>query len=308
MGVGKWLKRKTAILGLAMSNVEKNAFSQNTEGLSQNVAQERRHTQGTLMDALIHGEVTQEVKELRWRMYKTFEESKKYAVSFDKNGKPIPRTDIGDIKVDQFDDYPVEMVIPNNEITIDLIKSIENINSSSEDVIKNEDEDGQVISATHGEISGIEYFTKNKGEKPILVYRKALAKFEIEKYTTKLIVRTISETEKLLEFYVSMYPDENNRTTRLFISDVKKAIKNPRSSDMLDISEVGFITDNCIGVSDFMEFQYKIKTFDKIVEFNGSYVIKFKAKAKVNGLNIIEKYRETELDEKYNNKEKRKRK
>lgn len=309
MKLNKWLKRKAALIGLAMSNVEKNAFKQSGDNLGANIAQERRHTQGTLMDALLHGEITAEVKELRWRMYQTFKESKKFNVAFDKNGKPIPRTDLLNIKTDQFDEYPVELLVYNGEITKDVLNTLENDNIKLlDDAVKNYNEDGELISATHGKIDAIQYFTQNKGEKPILVYRKALVKFDIEKYTSKLIVRTISETEKLLEFYVNMYPDEDNRTSRLFISEVKKAIANPRASNMLEIDEVGFITDNSIGAPDFLEFQYKITSFDKIVEFNGNYVIKFKANAKVNGRSIIEEYRDIELDKKYEKKEKRKKK
>ncbi len=309
MGVGKWLKRKTALIGLAMSNVEKNAFKQSGDNLGSNIAQERRHTQGTLMDALLHGEITAEVKELRWRMYNTFSKSKEFAVAFDKNGKAIPRTDLISIKVDQFDEYPIELLVPNGEITKDVLNTLDNKNIDLlEDAVKNYNEDDEIISATHGSINAIEYFSQNKGEKPILVYRKALVKFDIEKYTTKLIVRTISKTEKLLEFYVSMYPDEDNRTTRLFISEIKKAIANPRASNMLEIDEVGFITDNCIGAPDFLEFQFKINSFDKIVEFNGNYVIKFKADAMVNGVSVIEEYRDLALDKKYETKEKRKKK
>ena len=58
-----------------------------------------------------------------------------------------------------------------------------------------------------------------------------------------------------------MYPDEYDRKTRLFISEVKKAIENPMSVNMLDIEEVIFVTYKSIGVDDFLEFKssYKIQ-------------------------------------------------
>lgn len=56
-----WIKRKAAMLSLAMANVEKNSLSQIGDSIESNVNQERRHTQGTLLDGMIHGELTQEV-------------------------------------------------------------------------------------------------------------------------------------------------------------------------------------------------------------------------------------------------------
>ena len=102
---------------------------------------------------------------------------------------------------------------------------------------------------------------------------------------------------------MSIYPDEYDRTSRMFLSELKRVIKNPRISDMIEISGVGFTTYKSIGVKDFHQYQYKITGFDKVVEFNGHYVIKFKADVIVNGEYLLEKYRLKELDEKYSKKE-----
>ena len=155
--------------------------------------------------------------------------------------------------------------------------------------IKNEK--GEVESATHGEVKAEEYFAKLKGEHPIKINRSALPKFELERFTKKMCVRVINENERLLEFYVSMYPDEFNRTTRLFISDVKKAITNPRQADFLEFNGVEFITYKTIGVDDFLHYSYTNVKLDKIVEYNGHYVIKFKADVLVNAHNIFDQYK-----------------
>ena len=74
---------------------------------------------------------------------------------------------------------------------------------------------------------------------------------------------------------------------------------------MLEIKSVEFVTYKSLGVSDFLEFQYEIESFDKIIEFNGSYVIKFIAKVIVNGEDIMEEHRVEELDKKYADKAKK---
>lgn len=318
MDISKWMKRKMAMLSLAMAGVEKNALGQNKEQLDSPVGQERRHTQGQLMDSLKQGIITEEVMNLRWRTYKILQATEGITadiIGYDDDKMPITRirkTDkkrgLEKIKTDTIDKYSLEMVVDNTPIVTGGNDMMDNKNLNIldlNDVILNKNDKGEVISATHGEIKGEEYYATTKGETPIKIHRECLPKFEIETYTKKLHIRNMGGKERLLEFFVSMYPDEDNRRSRLFISDVKKAIQNSRTADMLDILKVGFITYKTLGVDDFLEYQYEIKGFDKIIEFNGNYVIKFKAEVVVDGREILDEYRVDELDNKYKNKEKK---
>lgn len=320
-----WVSRKIAMVSLAMANVEKNALSQSSEPLSTDTTKFQRHTQGQLADSLINGVVTQEVMDLRWRTYKIMRETEGVTAEitgYDDDGMPIvkmskrnKKAGLKKVKMDEFDNYPLEMIIDNSELVLGGNQAMDNENISIlDEVIINEtigpkDDDrepGKVEwSATHGTIGGVEYYATNKAERPIIIIREELPQFMIENFTKKLNVRTINEEEKLLEFYVSKYPDEYNRTSRLFISEVKKLIETPRTSTTLEIKGVNFITYKCMGVDDFLEFEYEITSFDKIVEFNGFYVIKFIAKTKIDGEDILNKHRMTELDKKYENKEKK---
>ena len=74
---------------------------------------------------------------------------------------------------------------------------------------------------------------------------------------------------------------------------------------MLNIKGVEFVTYKSLGVSDFLEFKYEIESFDKIIEFNGFYVIKFIANVVIDGEDITEIHRVEELDKKYNEKAKK---
>lgn len=317
MNVSQWIRRRIAILSLAMAGVEKGLLGQKGENLSEDINQEQRHTQGTLADSLKQGQITQEVRNLRWRTYKVLKATDNINAEikgYDDKGQPIytiRKTDkkkgLNKIKLDVFDKFMLEMVVDNSPIVTSGNDAMDNDNIEllSEAIINHNDK-GEVISATHGTISGEQYFATNKSEIPVKIVRENTPKFEIETYTKRLNIRTISKTERLLEFYVSMYPDEYNRRSRFFISDLKKAIENPRTSDMLDIYGVEFVTYKTLGSDDFLEYQYAIKSFDKIVEFNGYYVIKFIAEVVVNGKDILENHREVELDIKYDNKEKKK--
>lgn len=316
MAVGKWLKRKMAIISLAMAGVEKNALGQNKEQLDAPVAQERRHNQGTLADSLKQGKITQEVMDLRWRTYKVLQASEGVSaeiIGYDEDNNPITRvikTDkkrgLSKVKMDDFDKYNIEMVVDNTPIVTSGNDMMDNDKIELLDkAVINYNDKGEIISATHGEISGDEYYA-TKGVYPITIVRDGLPKFDIETYAKKLYVKIINKNERLLEFHISKYPDEYDRRTRLLISEIKKAMANPRNSTLLDIKEVGFITYKTLGANDFLQYNYKVTSFDKIIDFNGHYVIKFKADIDINGINIVDEFRQEALDAKYENKEKKK--
>lgn len=310
-----WFNRRMAMLSLAMSNVEKNALGQQGETLSSDVNQVQRHTQGQLADSLKHGEITQEVMDLRWRTYKILRESEGVTaeiVGYDEDGMPIVKTKkvnkklgLNKIKLDPSDKYKLEMVIDNSEIVIGGNQAMDNENISIlDEVLKSENENGDIV-ATHGIIDSVEYFATNKSERPIIISRETIPNFYLENFTIKMNVRTINETDKLLEFYVSKYPDEYNRTSRLFISEIKKIMTENHQSTMLEFNGVNFITYKSLGADDFLEYEYNNIVFDKVVEFNGYYVIKFNAKLKTNGNDILATHRVAELDKKYDLKAKK---
>jgi len=314
--IKRWFVSKMATISLAMANVEKNALGQSAEPLSTDTAKFQRHTQGQLADSLINGVITQEVMDLRWRTYKIMRETEGVTAEidgYDEDGIPIVKTrkinvksGLKKVKLDTFDDYPLEMIIDNSELVLGGNQAMDNENISIlDEVMENFNDTGELVSVTHGTIDSIEYYATNKSERPIIISRNQIPKFKLETYTKKLNVRKINDTERLLEFYVSKYPDEYNRTSRLFLSDLKKAIIEPEKSTILEINTVNFITYKSMGVYDFLEFEYNIISYDKIIEYNGFYVIKFIAEINIDGRDILDEHRIVELDKKYENKEKK---
>jgi hypothetical protein len=313
--IKNWFTKQIARLMISTANVEKNAFGQSGETLESDTAKYQRHTQGMLADSLVNGEITQEVLNLKWRTYKILKATngvKSTIIGYDEDGMPIVKTTkknnklgLKKIKVDNYDDYKLEMVLDNSEIALNTTDIMDNDNLSILDtVMQNYDDDGNVISASHAVIGSTELMAIEKGERPIKITREYAPNFFLENYTKKLNVRKINKKERLLEFYVSSYPDEYNKHTRLFLNNLKKAISNPKQS-FLELNGIEFITYKTIGVEDFLLFKYDNLKFDKIVEFNGFYVIKFKAEIKINGEDILNEHRVEELDEKYRTKAKK---
>lgn len=313
--ISTWLSRQIGSLMLATAKVEQNALSQEGQSLGTEASKFQRHSQGTLADDLVNGVITQEVKDLRWRMYKVLEASAKVSAKvvgdLDSGEYEIETyisegTDVilNKVKLDSSDDYKLEMVVDAEAIRKGREEAL-NVDVVDTGLAEEEfiDEDGNtrktlgVISNEDNEYHDIEY--------PIKVDREDTPKFYIEKFTKKLNVRIIDETHRLLEFYISKYPSEYDRKTYLLVSELKRAMANPRATNILHIDNIGFVSYRTIGVNDFRVFEYKVVEFDKIVEFDGYFVIKFKCEVTTNGEYLLEKYREADLDNKYENKERK---
>ena len=310
-----WFKNQITRFMISISNVEKNAFGQNGDTLESDITKTQRHTQGQLADSLINAEITQEVLNLKWRTYKILKASsgvKSTIVGYDENNMPIVKTTkrnnkagLKKIKLDDFDNYKLEMVLDNSEIALNTTDMFVNEHLEIlDDVLENYDDNGDLISVGHATIGANELSIIEKGDRPIRLQRKEFPNFLLENFTKKLNIRKIKKDERLLEFYVSMYPDEYNKNSKLFLSSIKKVMSGKKES-FLEFDNVEFLTYRTIGADDFLLYNYEIIEFDKIVEFNGFYVIKFKTKLVVDGLDILEEHKVDELEKKYENKDKK---
>lgn len=349
-----WFKKQFIAISMAMGNVEKQVLTQDGFDLSNNSGTHQSKNQNSLMGALLRGELTQEVKELRWAMYKAFRESKSRRLIplLDEEGKPKTDADgnviftveysgdeakLRQIKTDETDEYKLIMVVDNAIITksnLEVFDSVDGTLDTDEELLVNAKETkgnlgSNITIDTEDKVdSGYELneslfikktdevnvygFVKdnrNGGyEKPINITREVPPKFKIENYAEKLHVKSVDEVngEFLLEFYLSKYPDPHDRKTNLLISDIKKIIEKYRYNSMLDFKSVEYVTNNTVGVQDYLYFKFDIIKFEKITEFNRFYVIKFLAKVIENGIDLVEQYVSPEMEEKYNNKAEKK--
>lgn len=293
----KWFKRKIAIFSLSLYNVEKNMLNNTGSMMDSDTSKHQKLTQGRLSDALINGEVTESVKELRWRTYKILNESQNLStkiVGYDEDNLPITVTtskfsNIRKLKVDDADSYKPVMVIKNDPIIVSSTDMMNALDINEDNVLI----DFNTINS------------QNEVEFPIEIERDDVTALEIEKYSQKLVIREITEKDFLLEFYVPIYSDEFNRKSNFLLSEIKKIMKKPLFSSLTNIKKVKFITNKSVGVRDNLFFEYDIVSFDKIVIFNGFYVVKFKSKVNINGNDITLAFLNESLEDKYTNKEKK---
>lgn len=328
-----WIKKQIANIALAIGNIEKNTLGQENIDGGIETGKHQRLNQNSVMDALLRGEVTEEVEKLRWRIYKTMSSMKNYGskvIGYTDDGYPIMETFyIGDeeklskVKLDPSDNYQLIMVVDNTNISAGIHSAL-----NQDITIYNESEKSENTNVVDATILEIEDLVNEQSDVnlkidkantigelknnnvelnlPLNIGREHRPKFKLENHTKKLYIRKISHNKFLLEFFISKYPEQFDKKHHFFLSDIKKIIDNPsRYNSTIDFNTVSFITNNTIGVPDFLEFEYTINKFDKIVEFNGFYVVKFISEVTTEARSIIDQFKNSELDEKYNNKEKR---
>lgn len=245
-------------------------------------------TQGThaLAKALLKGELTEEVKQLRYRTYKVDREAKKYKYFAPtlalkkKEGKD--NKFISYDKSDGLDVITIQDNYPLTESIVDALNQIENGGRG------------------------------NRAKYKIEIKRSLVTRFRIEEFLKKLVVKRIDETHAMLDFYFSKYPEKfynngNDKSFRskAFINELEKIRNNLTKSDILEMEQVRFVTNHAYHQDDLIEFVFKNISFNGITEFDGDYVLKFKSSIEHDGVDLTSAYYNKTMDEKYKNKEKK---
>jgi hypothetical protein len=245
-------------------------------------------TQGThaLSRALLKGELTEEVKQLRYRTYKVDRESKKYKYFAPtlalkkKEGKD--NKFISYDKTDGLDVITIQYNYALSEDTLDAIKQIEN--------------------------GGRGGRTKYKIE----ITRNFAPRFRMEEFLKKVAVKRFDETHAILDFYFSKYPErffnsseDKSFRSKAFIHEIERIKDNGVKSDILEMEQMRFVTSHAYKQEDLMEFVFRNLWFKEVSEFDGDYILRFKASIEHDGYDLTAAYYNKKMDEKYKNKEKK---
>lgn len=263
-------------LVFAFKNVEDMTLHSGGAGEGDGTSEERIIQSNSVAHALLRGEVTKEVDELRYRTYFIDQEAKKFEYFSPTLAlKHETKQDRRDLKYDDSDG-------------LELITMQEN----------------KVIVKSLYEMMYKESKT-NKLRYVINIERDFVPRFYIEEFTKRIDVKKIDDTHAIIELYVSKYEDTLNFKSRPFISELKRIHEQKIKSDIIDFEELTFVTKNAYKLEDLNKFVFKNIFFKEIKEFDGNYIVKFKATYEQTALVLTEKYFNEEVDNKYKNKEKK---
>lgn len=226
--------------------------------------------------ALLKGEITQEVEELRYRTYRVDGESKKYEYYAPTLALKHDKQDTKFMKYDESDGLELITIQPNSVMV-------------------------ETVSETLNQVGG-------RGKRPqyrIKIKRNFVPRYKIEEYITRLDVKKLDDTHVILDAYVSKYPNDKDFKSKGFIREIEKVRDEKIKTDIFDYEEISFVTSHAYKIDDMVKFVFKNIWFKNIVEFDGHYIVKFKASLEQTTTDLTKKYFSKTMYEKYKNKVKK---
>lgn len=240
-------------------------------GIQQNQVMEAER----LSKALLKGEVTQQVKELRHRTYATANESQRY-------------TYLGNGYAAKIDSFKNEQLPP-----------LENSENMKIKYLQHND----VIETTITDDIAQEGYGKDASN-ILKIDRNFIPRFKLEKMATQLVIKEIKKGDSRVrvDIYVSMYPKQfMERYWKSFLSEMKRIKDGYSKSDILDFQSIKFTTYHAYGLLDGVEITLMNPSYVGINEYDGYYVLKYDMDIETN--NIIAQFFDPVMQAKYDNHE-----
>ena len=235
----------------------------------------------SLYEALLRGEVTQEVIEARHEMYYSERRSHDYIYNGGGRAAKLNRVFDYDGNIENSDGHRVQIVQDNKldmanyeDYGIDInYEATNNIYGT----IKNED------------ISKKAYTVK--------VLYDFIPKFRLEEHIKKVVVK-ICDDKRIVDLYFSKYPIEFDRISRQFVNAMTAIYVGDVRSELLEINSISFVTKNAYGSDDLIRYSYNNFEFKDIIEFDGSYVLRFLCDVVEDGTDLIEEFYDETTEQK----------
>ena len=276
---------------LAMKGVEDIMLKQKTT-TSETPAVQQKQTFNLLAEALLRGEVTEEVELLRDRMYFVSEESKKKDML---NAESIVDRGSGRILVD------ITTTNEGETKRSDKIKKIK-INNSGKPIVYEDGITNLILSMRE------KLFTEgivDEEKKLIQLEWGFTPKYKIEKYITNISVREDNEKNKIVDVYIPMAFDKTSNVESFLVNELKRLKEKLCGPTSFLFDTISFITEDAYGCEDLNLFEYKTISFNSINTFKDKYVLSYNVSPVIEREKVTDKYIKPELREKYAKKEKK---
>lgn len=261
-----------------LKNTEDDIFKQKSTLSESNTIQQKMQM-NDLGDALLKGEVTEEVEMLRDRTYFVSDESKKFKVIVDAIGtskavKSITKTNIPVVFSEE--GFDIVLVTDNNEIATGVVESLKYVG---------------------------EYGIPNTY--PLTFEYEYSPKFKLKDYVKKLVLRKNESGEFRIDLYVPKYSGSFERLEKLFDTEINKSKEGKIKPINLEFKTVEFISNKTYGVDDLCEFKFKMIKLISINEFDGKHILTYEVEVLEFGSKITDKYKNKKLRHGYEHKAKK---
>lgn len=249
---------------------EKLIMGDKNNALDDGVGEEQQMRHNSVWQDLVNHELTQRVIDLR---YET---------------EHVNRRSIEDY------DYVGNGTVKKKNKMFQYKGNAENSEKYNIDIVQENNEDIKGVIGATSENSHIKNYR-------IKLKYDFIPRLRFDSYITKSVIKSDVNNNKFIDIYVSKYHEKYNNKHKFFLSEIKKIIEGDRRSDILDIIEISFTTMNAFGISDGITLTYNNINFLNIVEYDGSYVLKFSVNEK-SSKDLIENVYNEESERKFNEK------
>ena len=262
-----------------LKSVEDHILTVTDNGSETEIGGKKHIRANSVAGAMLRGEVTQAVKELRYRTYLVDREAQKFEVFSPTLALRREKMDSKFVEYENKDNLELVVIQLNDIYRESVNETLEN--------------DGARI---------------NKPKSAIKITRPDwfTPRFKIEDYTHRVVVRRVKDKECIVDFYVDRYPDNTRFKSKGFVREVEGIMNTGRKTDLVDISTLAFTTYKAFNAEDLNEFEFELHDFVGVIPYNGVYIIRFKATAIVDGNDLVEtKYYDKTMADKYAKKERK---
>lgn len=250
---------------------------------------------GGVLDEMLQGKETQQVKETRDAYYRILFEADNFSVdmSFDEEGELKSAKSYrnrgkwikpADGIVDMSDGLKVRVIQDNDKISKESNLSLSEL-GDNETIYK------YLMSQNQNDYLSL-----------LTIDREDITpRFFLEKYVTKMAVKNLDDKRAKIELYLSQYQEQYNKVHALFLNEIHNVKDLPGyESEIFEMKRLGFITNGkAWGSSQAAIFSYENIEFKEIKSFDGSFIIVLNGDIIKDGENVGAKYRTKELDQKY---------
>lgn len=277
----KYLKYLWFGLILGMKKTEDETLHQNGISLDNGSTVNQQVSDHSVAKALLRGELTQEVMELRYRTYAVAREASHYNYFSPTLAKKKGVNDYKYLKIAEDDGREV-ITVQENRLQVETVT----------DSLLRIGDDGK--------------FIDKQKEYNIVLKRDNSPRFKLEDYTKKIVVKKgDNEYTAVIDMYVSKYPDDKIVTSKPFIRELERIVDTGVRSDIFEFKSLQFETFKAYRLDDMINFEFGDPQLMRIFEFDGDYVISFLMNIIDGGTDKMAEFYDERMAKKYENKEKK---
>lgn len=279
--IWRFLRNLWIGLVIGLKKTEDEAIHQNGVNIDGDTGINQKVSDHSVAKALLRGELTQEVVDLRYRTYEVSREAGRYTYFSPTLATKKRGQDTKFVHIENRDNREV-VTIQENKVCVETVA----------DSLHRIDADGK--------------FTDIKSEYNITMKRGTTPRFRLEDFTRKLVVkRGDDDMSAVLDVYVSKYPDDKNVKSKPFIREIERVLATGVRSDIFDIDSVCFETYKAYKLDDMIRFEFCDLSISAILEFDGDYIIRFIAGILDGGTDLSKEFYSERMERRYKNKEKK---